>query len=353
MTEGPEGERPREPAEQGSGMRVAIWKPALLVTVLLAASCCTPVSPPPQPPSRPRPDPSGFKGSNALHEVTQFVRLGPRDSGTPGARTAAEYLRRQLEQIGLDAAIDEFTDRSPRGDTMFRNVTAQLAGGSRGLIVLLSHYDTKSGISDDFIGANDSGSSTGLLLALARFYKQADWQGPGLLFAFVDGEECMQAYGRHDGLHGSRRLAQVLKDGDPDASHRWGQRPLTGKPDVQAVLVLDMIGDRDLKVAIPRNCDPGLRKLALQCAHNEGVRLNFSLLMSGITDDHVPFLEAGMPAVDLIDFHYGSAPGKNDYWHTPQDTLDKLSPDSLQIVGRVAIRMINELAARATTQAQR
>jgi len=161
----------------------------------------------------------------------------------------------------------------------------------------------------------------------------------------------MKSYGRHDGLHGSRRLAKLLQEGDPDVSPRWRQRPLTGKPDVRAVLVLDMVGDRDLQITIPRNCDPRLRKLALQCARDEGVRLNFSLLLTGVTDDHVPFLEAGMPAVDLIDFHYGSAPGQNDYWHTPQDTLDKLSPNSLQIVGRVAIRMINELAAQASATA--
>jgi glutaminyl-peptide cyclotransferase len=277
------------------------------------------------------PDPAGLNGSKALHEVTQFVQLGPRDSGTPGAKVAAEYLARRLKEIGLDADIDEFTDRTPSGETKFRNVTGRLIGNSPGLIILVSHYDTKSGISDDFSGANDSGSSTGLLLALARFYKQSDWQGPSLFFSFVDGEECMKNYGRHDGLHGSRRQAAVLTEGRLSA-------------DVKAVIVLDMIGDRDLQVTIPRNCDPGLRRLALQCAHDEGVRPQFSLLRSAMTDDHVPFLEAGMPAIDLIDFQFGSAPGKNDYWHTPQDTLDKLSPDSLQLVGRVTIRMINGLS---------
>lgn len=313
-----------------------MWKPTIVVSMLLVASRCAPAPPPPAP-SIPLPDPSGLNGSNALHEVARFVQLGPRHSGTPAARTAADYLFSRLEQIGLDAAIDEFTQNTPRGATMFRNVTGRLPGAGPGLVVLVSHYDTKAGVSDDFIGANDSGSGTGLLLALARFYKQLPWQGPDLLFAFVDGEECMEAYGRHDGLHGSRRLATVLREADP------GQ-------DVRAVIVLDMVGDRDLEITIPRNSDPMLRKLALRCAHDEHVRRHFSLLRTAMTDDHVPFLEASMPAIDLIDFHFGSAPGKNDYWHTPRDTLDKLSPRSLQIVGRVTIRMINEISRGRPTQ---
>ena len=302
------------------------------IALLLTLSACSPVREPPrQPPPPPLPDPTTFAGSNALVDVTEFIKLGPRHSGTPGAKTAADYLLRKLEEIGLDAHVDEFTDKSPRGETVFRNVIGRLQGERQGSIILVSHYDTKAGVSDDFIGANDSGSSTGLLLTLARFYRQADWHGPGLFFAFVDGEECMEKYDRHDGLHGSRRLAKALKEGSLS-------------PDVKAVIVVDMIGDRDLTVTIPRNSDPALRRIALRCAHDEGERLKFSLLSTGVIDDHVPFLEAGIPAIDLIDFHFGSAPGKNDYWHTPQDTLDKLSADSLQIIGRVVIRMINELS---------
>jgi glutaminyl-peptide cyclotransferase len=146
----------------------------------------------------------------------------------------------------------------------------------------------------------------------------------------VDGEESRTHYTGKDGLYGSRRLAAVLRNAR-------ASRPVAG------AILLDMIGDRDLTVTIPRNGAASLMTLALRCAKDEGVRDRFGLYPGDIMDDHVPFLEAGIPAVDLIDFEYGSQPGRNDYWHTPQDTLDKLSPESLQTVGRVVIRMLNAL----------
>jgi glutaminyl-peptide cyclotransferase len=140
----------------------------------------------------------------------------------------------------------------------------------------------------------------------------------------------MVTYGSADGLHGSRHLAAQMR-ADGRAAKTIG------------VILLDMIGDRNLSITIPRNGTPRLTTLALDCAQREGVRGRFGLARGDILDDHVPFLLNGMPAVDLIDFEYGSAPGRNDYWHTPADTLDKLSADSLQAMGRVVIRMLNSL----------
>ncbi|MCX7006757.1 MAG: M28 family peptidase [Kiritimatiellaeota bacterium] len=169
-----------------------------------------------------------------------------------------------------------------------------------------------------------------MLLELARLLKPG-WRGAAEFWlAFLDGEECRVEYGPHDGLHGSRHLAQQLA-----AAGRTN--------DVRAVILLDMIGDRDLSVTLPPNGDARLTALVLDAATAEGARAKFGLAPGGILDDHQPFLDAGMPAVDLIDFLYGSAPGLNDYWHTAADTPDKLSAESLQTIGRVVLRVLAAL----------
>jgi Zn-dependent M28 family amino/carboxypeptidase len=170
----------------------------------------------------------------------------------------------------------------------------------------------------------------GVLLALAPILKTGTKERPSVMLAFLDGEECQVAYGPNDGLHGSRHLVAGLV-----ASGRART--------VRAMILLDMVGDRNLNVAIPRNGTPELITAAFKAAEANGVREKFSLAGHAVLDDHQPFLDAGMPAVDLIDFDYGSGPGVNDYWHTPADTLDKLSPASLEIVGRVVLRMLNGL----------
>ena len=296
--------------------------------LLLAAGACRPSGS-----SGPaRFDPDAINGERALADAADFVRLGPKVPGTPGDEAAARYLAVRLQALGIEPVVDEFTDDTPRGKVRFRNVLGAIPGRTDRTILLLSHYDTKSGIADAFAGANDSGSSTGLLLELARAYAHAPPSGPELLLAFLDGEECRETYGKNDGLHGSRHLAATLvRNGR--ASH------------VAAVILLDMIGDRSLTVTIPRNGAPHLASLALDAAREEGARAQFGLSDYNITDDHEPFLEAKIPAVDLIDLEYGSAPGKNDYWHTAADTMDKLSAASLQTVGRVVARMLNRLEA--------
>jgi len=284
------------------------------------------------PPAPRRIDPAGISGERALAEVRDFVALGPRVSGTPGAERAARYLETRLRDLGVEPLLDEFRDETPAGPVLFRNVLGIVPGTSGRTLIVGSHYDTKAGISDRFAGANDSGSSTGLLLELARSLAQRGTRGPAVILAFFDGEECLRAYGAQDGLHGSRRLAKTL------VQNRRADR-------VTAVLVLDMVGDRDLTVTIPRNSTPALISLAFESARAEGARAKFSLADGPILDDHVPFRAAGMPAVDLIDFQYGPVPGDNSTWHTDADTMDKLSARSLEIVGRVVIRMLNALSS--------
>ncbi len=279
-----------------------------------------------------------FDGERAFAEVVALVEISPRDAGTAGGWKAADHILERLESFGVEAKIDTFVDQTPEGEKTMRNVIGQIPGKSGRWIILGSHFDTMPGI-DNFQGANDSGSSTGVLLELAR---QLSLQyGPGknqlelevgILFAFFDGEEGIAGFGPNDGLHGSRRLATQLV--------------LTGrKESIKAMILLDMVGDKDLHFIIPVNSSPGLVKEVLNAAHATGHRKRFSLSPDmAIIDDHVPFLEIGIPAIDLIDFRFGSEPGLNDYWHTEADSLENISAESLEIIGEITIQLLKQLA---------
>ena len=275
---------------------------------------------------------SVVSGAAALEEVRQFVELGPKESGMPGTERAATYLAGRLQAVGVEAQIQEFQEASPVGVLTFRNVLGRIPGKSDRMVLLGSHYDTKVGI-EGFEGANDSGSSTGLLIEMARVLKANGPHEVEIRFAFFDGEECRVAYGPEDGFHGSRYLAAAM-EADGSLSN------------VAAMILLDMVGDRDLRITIPRNGSPDLMALVFEAAREEGVRKHFGLYPGMISDDHVAFLNRGVPAMDLIDFEFGSAPGKNDYWHTAEDSMDKVSAESLEKVGRVTVRMVEALAQR-------
>jgi glutaminyl-peptide cyclotransferase len=166
-------------------------------------------------------------------------------------------------------------------------------------------------------------------MALAASLAKTDVPRGNLALVWTDGEECQERYAANDGLWGSRRAV--------DDFRRRGLK-------IRAVLCLDMLGDRDLTVSIPANGDESLAALAVDCARRAGLGRRFVRRVTDlVTDDHVPFLAAGVPAIDLIDFDYGRSPGANDYWHTPHDTLDKISVDSLHKAGRLVTEMLTTL----------
>ena len=302
----------------------------LLMCAILLGGCGRSTTPPATPPTF---DPSAFDQQRAYDELVRFLALGLRDSGTPGAERAASYLADRLKADGIETHVDEFDDPTPRGPVTFRNVIGRLPGQGAGLIIIGSHYDTKAGMPEGFEGANDSGSSTAVLLELARIMAKGPAVAPEIWFAFFDGEECMIRYSANDGLHGSRRMAgEIVKRNRAS--------------EVLAVIILDMIGDSDLTITIPRNTTSWLVTSAFDAARDENARALFSLYPFEILDDHVPFLQAGMPVLNLIDFHYGSEPGRNDHWHSAGDTLDKISAESLGLVGRVTIRVVNRIILR-------
>ncbi|HAL92870.1 MAG TPA: hypothetical protein DCM68_07600 [Verrucomicrobia bacterium] len=306
----------------------------VLAGLLCAAGCGGKPPPAPAPPPEAK-APVAVSGVAALEEVRKFVELGPKEPGTPGAEKAARYLKERLEAAGVEAEIQEFKDQTPNGELVFRNVLGRIPGKGGKIVLFGSHYDTKTGI-EGFEGANDSGSSTGLLLELARAFAAASPPETEIRFAFFDGEECRENYSPIDGFHGSRHLAKKMA-ADGSLSN------------LAAVILLDMVGDRDLTITIPRNSTPWLAALAFDAARAEGMRGRFQLYPGSIGDDHDAFYARGVPAIDLIDFYYGSAPGQNDYWHTPADSIDKVSAESLELVGRVAARMADGIARRIAT----
>ncbi len=283
-----------------------------------------------------------FSEGRAWRYVEEYVGLGAKPAGGDGSGTAAaaEWIRRQLEEAGVAAEVREFRDAALGGEGTFRNVVGRIAarggGDSEGRMVLLgAHYDTKTGI-DGFVGANDSGSGTGLLLELARSLAAVP-AGVEVRVAFFDGEEAAVKYGPSDGFHGSRRLAAEMEE-----SGELGR--------VAGMILLDMVGDRELGITLPLNGSPELTRLAFDSARELGVREKFRLARFAIGDDHVAFAEKGVPTVDLIDFEYGGGPGRNEFWHTAEDTLDKMSAESLGTVGRVVLRMVEKLGDAQRTR---
>ena len=251
----------------------------------------------------------------------------PRDSGTIASAQAATALLDAASATGADVFVDRFVAETPMGARRFTNLEGRYAPDpAADWVVLVSHYDTKTGV--DCPGANDGASTSGLLVAISEALFRQRPKGVNVLFVWTDGEECMHAYSETDGFWGSKRAARRLRE--------------SGRK-VRAVIVLDMLGDRDLGIVVPRNGTSELRELALRVARENGMDGLVAPSEDLVKDDHVAFLREGFKAIDLIDFEYGSGPGKNDYWHTAADTMDKVSEHSLLVSGTLALGMIEAL----------
>jgi glutaminyl-peptide cyclotransferase len=294
-------------------------RPFLLATLLVLVGCRNEL-----------PDPETFDGRRAFAEVEALVQISPRDAGTPNGQKAAEHIFQRLMDRGVAAEIDTFIDQTPEGQKTMHNVIGRIPGKTDRWIILGSHFDTMPGI-ENFQGANDSGSSSGILIELARILAPRK-PDIGIMFAFFDGEEGIAGYEPGDGLHGSRHMAAQLAE---SGAYRK----------IGAMVLLDMVGDANLHINIPANSSPRLVKEVLEAAHATGHREYVSVSRNlFITDDHVPFLQIGISAIDLIDFKYGSQPGLNDLWHTPNDSLENIRAESLEISGQIALQLVKQLA---------
>ncbi len=253
------------------------------------------------------------------------VSCTPRDAGTIRGRIAANRLLDAASAAGADVRRDVFRAMTPKGERDFTNLYAQFKCGDSTArwVILISHYDTKP--DTQCPGANDGASTSGLLVGIANAF--SNWETPrgNLLLIWTDGEECMNSYSDEDGFWGSRRAVEFV-----------AQQRLQ----VQAVICLDMLGDRDLSISIPSNGSSALAKIAMASAARAGLKGLVRRTSDIVKDDHVAFLSRGYKAIDLIDFSYGP---NNSYWHTPADTMDKVSVESLFKSGRLVVEMLNIL----------
>jgi len=257
---------------------------------------------------------TAFDGAAALRDVERLVALGPRPAGGAAAARARSYIVGELRAAGIRARVQSFDAETPHGRLRMANVVAMLPGRRPDVILVGGHYDTKLFREFPFVGANDGGSSSALLLQLARRLHARPREFTYWV-AWFDGEEAREEWTATDGLYGSRRMADDLQ--------RAGRLP-------RAVLVADMIGDRNLSIRREAFSTPWLTDLVWASARRLGYGAYFADETLPVEDDHAPFLRTGVPSVLLIDFDYPP-------WHTAGDTLDKVSARSLEIVGRVLL----------------
>ncbi|MBI3625885.1 MAG: M28 family peptidase [Candidatus Rokubacteria bacterium] len=258
-----------------------------------------------------------FDGKAAFAHVERLVGLGPRPAGSEPLARARRYIVDELKKAGARVREQAFTAGTPDGPVRMVNVIAELPGRRPEVILVGGHYDTKFFPHFTFVGANDGGSSSGFLLELARVLGPRPREFTYWI-VFFDGEEARREWSATDGIYGSRHLVASL---ERDGRVRR----------LRAVVVVDMIGDRKLNIRRDPTSTPWLTDLLWGSARRLGHRAHFLDEPLAVEDDHVPFLKAGIPSALIIDFDY------DPYWHTPQDTLDKLSPRSLQIVGEILL----------------
>jgi glutaminyl-peptide cyclotransferase len=269
---------------------------------------------------------SDFSGASALEFTRKAVSFGPRPAGSAANRQLQAYLLQQLSASGCQTSEDPFIAKTPNGPVPMKNILCRFPGSSGQSVVISGHFDTKLFKAFSFVGANDGGSSSGILLELARALNGRKLKNDVWL-VFFDGEEAFREWTSDDSLYGSRHLAE-----------RWKKEGMLGK--IKTLINVDMIGDKDLKIVEEQYSSETWRRLIWQIAAEKGYSSHFLEDPYPIEDDHIAFLKRGVPAVDLIDFDYGP---NNAWWHTAQDTMDKVSADSLQVVGSVLMELIRRL----------
>jgi len=268
-------------------------------------------------------------GNRVLQYTKEIVAFGPRFLGSSGHQRALDYLKQHLTR---DAAeTDSFTAQTPAGALPVTNVIAKFPGTKDGIVVVVSHYDTNYPLRNSkYVGANDGACTSALLLEIANQLRGKKRDGNSVWLVWSDGEEAVKDWTPQDSVYGTRHLAQ-----------KWQQDGTAKK--IKGLLVADMICDAELDVARDTNSTAWLVDLVQQAASDLGYQSHFFQTQLGTDDDHTPFLKIGIPSADIIDFNYGY---NNAFWHTPEDTVDKLSPRSAQIAGDVILRTIQLLDSR-------
>lgn len=278
-----------------------------------------------------------FNPQQAYAYTAKIAGYGERPPGSAGHRKTEELIRRVLQKDGARIEADDFTAATPRGPVSVHNIIGKFnvtADPKQPIFILAGHYDTL--FQPGFIGANDGASSTAILLAFAdalgaQKTKMQIW------LLWTDLEEAIQTFTGDDGLYGSRHFAKKL------AATGMAAR-------VRGFFLLDMIGDKDLGVARETGSARWLQDYISEAAKQLGYSPYFFRYESSIIDDHVPFIQAGIPAVDVVDAMYGrmgpGLDGMGEFHHANTDTLDKVSAHSLEVVGRTILLTVELLDAQ-------
>ena len=293
------------------------FRSSVLAGALVALACGAPASEAQLAPTQ------AFDASRAWAHLVAQVEIGPRPSGSPEIARTRAYITAQLAAIGLEAREQRFTASTPAGPIEMVNLIATIPGRRADRIVIGTHYDTKRFAEFRFVGASDGASSTAAVLELARVLKDArpDYT---IELLFLDGEEAVVDWYRdNDNTYGSRHYVQEARQAGT-------------LPGLKAYILLYMIGDRDLRISRDSNSTPWLVDIIWASAARLGYRAHFPDALTTIDDDHVPFLRAGVPSVDVIDLEYPA-------WHTANDTLEAVSADSLRIVGEVIVDALPDI----------
>jgi Zn-dependent M28 family amino/carboxypeptidase len=263
-----------------------------------------------------------FSGAAAFDFAKAAVAFGPRPAGSDANHKLQAYILQKVKVPGAQIVEDAFTAKTPRGDIAMKNIIVKFPGKSGRAIAITGHYDTKPFSNRNFVGANDGASSTAVLLELAQALAGQP-RTDDVYLIFFDGEEAFGQWTNTDSVYGSRHLAETWKrDGS------WVR--------FKALINVDMIGDKNLNILQDTNSDVSLRRLVWNAAASLGYQKYFTNMSEPMDDDHMPFVRLGVPSLDVIDFDYPS-------WHEDSDTLDKIGPASLEIVGRTMLEAIKRI----------
>jgi len=270
-----------------------------------------------------------INSARAMQYTKEVTAFSARPIGSANHKKLEEYILAHLK--GDDVESDSFIADTVEGKFPVRNIIAKYPGTKDGIIVIAGHYDTNYPLRNTaYVGANDGGSSTAILLEIANQLRGKKRDGYSVWLLWTDGEEAVRTWSDTDSLYGTKHLAE-----------KWEKDGTIKK--IKAFLLADMIGDADLNIDEDANSTTWLEEIVYQAATKLGYQSHFFERKIGVEDDHLPFLKLGVPVADLIDLEYGYG---NVFHHSPQDTMDKLSAKSLQIVGDVILQTVWMVDAR-------
>ena len=267
-----------------------------------------------------------FDEQNSMRLLTKLVSFGPRSAGTAANLRQAEFIAETARGYGAITNSIKFKQATTEGLFNFVNIEVVIPGRRKEFIIIGSHFDTKKmPVGIKFEGANDGASSTAILLEMIRTIKASEAKPEYTLkFVFFDGEECFNEYGSNDGLFGSKHYAKQMK----------GKNLLS---QCRALILLDMVGDRDLNITLPLDSDKELSEMLFKAAARTDNSKYFDYLPTSLIDDHVPFKKMGIPVIDIIDFNFGPA---NSFWHSSEDNIKNISSKSLKIIGETTLNLL-------------